>query len=450
MSSESRKKILVYLMAFTMLLTIPAVYIRLSFCVEEAPPPVLETITGSYGTMTDRNGTKIYDRNGCTFDEFYNIIDGILSNGNTDSTYTLAYKFGHELAAQTVSLLSGYSLDAVKVDGSNLATTLLPGEALVTLREAFGEYDGTIFAYNYKTGEVYVMLSLPSVSPEKADGGKRINSNLGTYMPGSCFKIVTAACALAQDPELEQFTYTCTGSHPLDDGTTITCGGRHGGPLTLTDAIGKSCNCFFAALINRFDVEQTREILGDMGITLRTGKTAAPTTTIDRIKRETSSTVFGDPSRHEDVWSMIGEVSNTANLIDLATIAGAIANGGSSAAPYLVESIYDPNTERFTYQAKQGDMMELLPRDTAERTEKVWSDATEGYYRSGNNTLSSLISHGKTGTSEIGENNNRLILGVMEEYNTAFVVAVDGLPAGDPLMVKIANILAGLIPAPTG
>ena len=276
MSSESRKKILVYLMAFTMLLTIPAVYIRLSFCVEEAPPPVLETITGSYGTMTDRNGTKIYDRKGCTFDEFYNIIDGILSNGNTDSTYTLAYKFGHELAAQTISLLSGYSLDAVKVDGSNLATTLLPGEALVTLREAFGEYDGTIFAYNYKTGEILCAITTPTYDPDDvpdiaaddsgAYDGVYLNRFIqSAYIPGSIFKVVTTAAALDSVKDILDRTFTCDGvyEYGID---RVTCQKAHG-TLALKQALAKSCNCSFAQIANLVGKENLQKYADQFQVT---------------------------------------------------------------------------------------------------------------------------------------------------------------------------------------
>ncbi len=447
MRSEKRKKILVYLMALLVVLSIPAVYLRLSFCMLEAPPPVIETITGVHGSVYDREGNRIYSKDGCSHDEYYNTVDGIRSNGNVDSTYTLAYQFGPELAAQNVSLLSGYDAQTVRADGASMTTTLLPGDDLAALRKAFGEYDGAVFAYNYKTGEIYVMLSLPSVSPDKAPGGKSKNDNLGTFMPGSCFKVVTAACALSQDPELEHFTYTCTGSHTLGDGKDITCGVVHGGPLTLRDAIGRSCNCYFAALISQLEPKQVGEIMGQMGITLRKGDAKAPMVRLDRLLRETSSTVFSDPASSHDVWSMIGEVGNTASLIDLACIAGAMINGGSSAAPYLVESIYDPNEEEYTYNAARGSMNSLIGSSAAARTEQIWSEATEAYYRSGKNTLDSRISHGKTGTSEIGEGNNRLILGAMEEYDTAFAIVVEGLPAGDPLMISIANVLADLIPA---
>ena len=448
MRSEKRKKYLVYLMAFFLILSIPAVYLRLSFCMEEAPPPVIETITGSYGEMLDREGNLVYNKDGCTYDEYYNSLDGLYANGNAYSTYTVAYHYGAELASEKVSVLAGYDQSVAAPEGAKLKTTLLPGESLVKLREAFGSYDGAVFAYNYKTGEIYVMLSLPSVSPEKAIGGKSMNDNLGTFMPGSCFKIVTTACALSQDPELENFTYTCTGEHPMEDGKPITCGGVHGGPLTLKDAIGKSCNCYFAALIGQFDVEQTREILGQMGVTLRNYNTQVPKVRMDRILRATSSTVFGDPTRNHDVWSMIGEEGNTANLIDLACIAGAIVNGGSSAEPYLVESIYNPNKDVYSYERGGAVMRELVRDDAAVQTEQVWSDATEAYYRSGSRKLNDKITHGKTGTSEIGEGNNRLIMGVMEEYDTAFVVIVEGLPAGDPLMIAIANVLADEIPVP--
>ena len=57
----------------------------------------------------------------------------------------------------------------------------------------------------------------------------------------------------------------------------------------------------------------------------------------------------------------------------------------------------------------------------------------------------------KSGTSEhtdsaTGEEyNNRLLVGVMEEHNVAFMLMVERLPAGDSLIVTIANTLAQVI-----
>lgn len=202
-----------------------------------------------------------------------------------------------------------------------------------------------------------------------------------------------------------------------------------------------------AALISQFEPEQTKEILAQMGITVREEGESVPTTRIDRILRDTSSTEFSDPTCTNDTWSMIGEVHNTANLIDLACIAGAIANGGASANPFLVASVFDPNKGEMTYEAEKADLRQLIESTAATRICQIWSDATEKFYRSGKNELDSRISHGKTGTSEIGEGNNRLIMGVLDAYDTAFVVAVEGLPAGNPLMISIANTLAEVIAA---
>ena len=448
MRSESSKKYLVYLMVLALIVSIPAVYIRLHFCVQEASPLVIEEITGTYGYATDREGNKIYGVDGCAYNEFYNLVDGTLANGGVVSEFTLVHHFGSQMVPKRVSVLMGTDPGEVAADGSQMKTTLIPGEGLEKLRKAFGTYEGTVFAFNYKTGEVYVMLSLPSLSPDKGRGGQSKNENLGTFMPGSCFKIVTTACALAQNPELADFTYTCTGEHELADGSKVTCGYVHGGPLTMRDAIGKSCNCMFAALIGQLDVDETQKILLDMGIYNREEGEKLPKEKIDRITREVTSTVFNYNDRHDDVWSMIGEVDTTANMVELASLAGAIVNGGSSAEPYLVESIFDPNRDLDVYTAKRGDMQELVDAQAAQTTAGLWSEATEGYYRSGKNKLDTRITHGKTGTSEIGERNNRLVLGVMEDYHTAFVVVVKELPAGDPLMIGIANVLATLIPAP--
>lgn len=59
----------------------------------------------------------------------------------------------------------------------------------------------------------------------------------------------------------------------------------------------------------------------------------------------------------------------------------------------------------------------------------------------------------KTGTAEYEdsktkeEHHNRLLLGVIEEYNTAFMLVVEYLPAGNAKIVDIANTLVSVLEA---
>lgn len=460
MASERRKRILIYMMAAMLVLTIPGVYLRLSACIEQMPPREIIEITGVQGTILDREGNVIYNEKGATYDEYINLVAAQFANGNHVSYKTLAYQYKDELLPKPISVVAGTSsFEGLK--GMELHTTLLPGTDLQTLNAAFKGYNGCVFAYNYKTGQIYVMLSLPS-NLKNLDtlNNPLFNRNLGSYMPGSCFKVVTALCALTQDPELQNHTHTCTGSYTLADGNEVTCVSTHGGPLNMTDALGRSCNCYFASLIGKMDVEQTCQILRQLGIRVGEEETdeeesdgkepAEPAgvaaMTLDRFSRDVSYTSFDRNNFFGDTWNMIGEIGTMMSPMDLTFIGAAIVNDGAAAAPYLIESSYDPNDGDYNYKAEPGQMHQLVDPAVSATLKGIWSDAVDRHYR--DDGLDPRITFAKTGTSEIGKANNRLILGVMEEYDTAFLVVVEELPSGDPLIIRVANVLADMIPAP--
>ena len=115
--------------------------------------------------------------------------------------------------------------------GSDMTLTLdaeLCSEAYRTLKGR----KGTVGVYNYKTGELLCMVSVPSFDPENRPDveanpdkyeGVYINRLIsGTYTPGSVFKLVTAAAAIDHLEQVDTIVYHCEGEK-LFNGAKVTC-----------------------------------------------------------------------------------------------------------------------------------------------------------------------------------------------------------------------------------
>ena len=91
------------------------------------------------------------------------------------------------------------------------ATLTLSSHVQNAALEAFGDRKGTVAVYNYRTGELLCAVTTPTYDPDNipnfssdtnAYEGVYLNRFLqAAYIPGSIFKIVTAAAALEVIPD---------------------------------------------------------------------------------------------------------------------------------------------------------------------------------------------------------------------------------------------------------
>jgi len=444
MRSEKRNRVIAIIMAVLILVSVPVAYLRVLAAGDQVEGNDLSRLLGVSGTFCDRDGSVLRDAQTSAPDVLGNLIG---FGGYVDNSLYAAYK--DQLVPQTFDLFTG--IRSVKdKQGSSLQTTLLPLSSQQALANGFCEnnddgsvkhtYNGAIFAYNYATGEVYTALSLPSIAhyEQSPPAGAYFNKVLkGTYTPGSTMKIVAMLTALQQQGvDLSSYTYTCTGKQALPDGSTVTCLYPHGTNLTITDAIGKSCNCFITTLASTFDVNSACAALADMGI--YTEQCPAESKAVDALRRSTSSTVFSNPDAFAHRWAFAGQGATAVSCIDMAMIAGAIAGGGQAAKPYLVQSITDLDTGAVSYEAVTV-FETLFPQEVAHKADTIWTNACDRYYK----LTCSAISYAKTGTVEHGDGTtSRSLLGVMKEHDTAFFIYVEGLRSGDSRCTYIAGILA--------
>ena len=243
--------------------------------------------------------------------------------------------------------------------GASVVTTIDP--ALQKLAaERLGSLPGAVVALEPRTGDVLAMVGNPSFDPTElashslkreqrawkslnGDPGKPLVSRAAqeVFPPGSTFKIVTAAAALENGmtpetrfpnpPELDLPQTT----HVLNNIGGGQCPG--GSEITLAVALQFSCNV----------------VWGEVGLELGA----------ERLVRQAKRFGFdGDvpfevafaegqippAGEFEDAlpavaFSAIGQQSVAANPLQMALVAGAIANGGTQMRPRLVHEVRDPS-----------------------------------------------------------------------------------------------------------
>ncbi len=134
---------------------------------------------------------------------------------------------------------------------------------------------GSIVAIEPKSGEILTLISSPSYNPNLLVGRERsknygilLNDTLvplmnratmGTYPPGSTFKMVNALIGLQEHAVTKNTRFTCQG--PLS--VPIKCTHNHKSPLDLAEAIEQSCNPYFwqtfKSMLENPDFENVKE-----------------------------------------------------------------------------------------------------------------------------------------------------------------------------------------------
>lgn len=307
--------------------------------------------------------------------------------------------------------------------------------------EALGGKKGACVVYNYKTGEVLVDVSTPTYDPQyppeiteenesEYDGVYLDNVVSSSYTPGSIFKVVTAAAAIENIPDIYNRTFECTSSYDID-GANITCEYAHG-TLDFTQAVAQSCNVACAQMAVEVGGDKMTETAEKMGFN-KTFEVSGITLSKSVYTLENA---LGD---NQLGWSGIGQFEDLANPMHMAMMCGAIANGGTPVTPYLLDSDSSILHKMGVVQAKQGEQM--LSEDTAVKLQDIMRATANYYYNARGLTMGGLNFCAKTGTAEVGEGKEPTawIIGFTEDENHpyAFAVAVEeggyGISAAAPI-----------------
>lgn len=150
--------------------------------------------------------------------------------------------------------------DTIAIPGKSLTTTI-DADLQAYAESLMQNKIGSVVAIEPQTGEILALVTSPTYDPNLMVGRNRNNnfaallqdkeknplfnrSTMASYPPGSTFKLVMSLIGLNQGVLTSNTKYPCKMGYPP-------LGGRpacheHDSPLTLTEAIGASCNSYFS------------------------------------------------------------------------------------------------------------------------------------------------------------------------------------------------------------
>lgn len=393
------------------------------------------------GTIKDSNGETLIANNsdgGMTFNDSLAIRQALVhvtgdKAGNISTGANIA--FANQLVGYN-RITGLYSADA---KGRTINLTV-NSKACVVADEALAGRKGTVGVYNYKTGEIVCMVSSPNYDPykmpdttSKANSGIYLNRFLSSsVVPGSIFKTITATAALAELEDVDNFTYTCTGSEQYGSYSKdkVTCYGSHG-TVDLEGALAKSCNCYFGKLADKIGKSTLKKYVDKSGLTTSYN--------IDGIRTKESSFTFSSNDLNL-AWTGIGQYEDLVNPCSMMVYMGAVANSGKAAEPYLIKNVEEA-TGMPVYTASTNYTGTLIEPDIANKLASMMRNNVESSY--GDYRFPGLEVYAKTGTAEGSkvEEPHAWMTGFLKDPDNpyAFIVLVENGGIGVDTAAGIVN-----------
>lgn len=364
-------------------------------------------ISGSGGLI---QAGKITDRNGTVLAESVN--GERVYHDNKDVRKSLLHVVGDDslnistaVQSQFRSQLTGYSfiwgLDMPQSfrHGNDMELTV----DIPTCKAAYNKlknYDsGACVVYNYDTGEVLCSVSIRTYDPnsppkitkkneDQYEGVYLDNVLSSTYTPGSIFKIVTAAAAIENIPDIWEKTWYCGGKEEIGGGD-VTCVSSHG-TVNLKQAFGHSCNIVFAELAVELGADKMNAMAKKMGINA--------SFSVSGVNTKKGHYDVKDANKNQLAWSGVGQFDDAVNPMQMAVLCGAIAKGGTPVNPYIINGNSGSLLADLGLTKTGTNGKNLLSSSTAKGIEELMRYAVINDY--GESMFGGLKMCAKTGTGE--------------------------------------------------
>lgn len=277
--------------------------------------------------------------------------------------------------------------------------------------KAFGEESGGAVVMDVITGELRVLLSMPTFDSNLFVSGltqadmDRMNSDPkrpqfnkvigGGYPPASTLKMVVAMAGLEEGLIDAEETVFCSGKTDLGR-RTFHCWKRRGhNKMNLHDAIKNSCDTYFYKMIERIGIDRVKS----MGLRMGLGQVFEI-----GISGQTPGLLPDDEwkrGRLNDAWrtgdsynASIGQGFVLATPLQLAVMASRFANGRQAVTPHIV---IGDNVPQFAELDVNPEHLKLMQHAMFGVCEEPGGTA----YRPGALGFEGVQMAGKTGTGQV-------------------------------------------------
>jgi penicillin-binding protein 2 len=278
---------------------------------------------------------------------------------------------------------------------------------------------GAVVVLDPRSGEILAASSSPAIDPnrfirgltreewaevEKDEQHPLQNRILrAQYPPGSIFKVVTALAALEKGVIDEKTVFTCRGSYYFGK-RSYGCWKRGGhGEVSLHRALVESCDVYFYQVGNKTGIDGIARYAEELGLGKATGISLGGESSGIVPSREWKRRARGEPwYPGETLSASIGQGYNLVTPLQMAVLAGVLANNGGLYTPRLIKSIADADGNPVGIRkAPTGRQVEVSPRSL-----RLVREALRGVVEERRGTgraaaVPGLEVSGKTGTAQV-------------------------------------------------
>ncbi|MBC2425528.1 penicillin-binding transpeptidase domain-containing protein, partial [Clostridium beijerinckii] len=208
----------------------------------------------------------------------------------------------------------------------------------------------SIIAMDPNNGEILALVNKPDYNPndpwiegktsDELQAAWRNRAVNDTFEPGSIFKVITAASAMAENVVSENDKFNCTGSITIGK-RTIHCAKRTGhGIQTFPDIIKNSCNVGFAEVGKKLGKEKLYSYIQKFGFGQKTG-VDLPGEAKGIIKKPQAMSDV-------DLATISFGQANTVSPVQYLAAFNSVANGGKWIRPHVLKEVahYDEENNK--------------------------------------------------------------------------------------------------------
>lgn len=320
------------------------------------------------------------------------------------------------------------------------------GNVTLTVKDAvqkvaaqqLGSRNGAVIALDPSTGAILAAVNFPSFDPNVLSGHDQkvvqaAYNELNTdpdkpllprtygqiYFPGSTFKLVTASATLERMPELATKSYPFLSKLKLPDTTAdlpnfggSSCGGQ------LPQLLKVSCNTGFGQMGLDLGPDNLIAEAEDYGFNRR-----PPLDIPGAAASHFPDAAFFKKNRPAVAQAAIGQNDVSASPLEMALVAGAIANKGIAMKPHFMSEIRD-NEGDVVNRYVPSKWLQAIPADVADALTQMMIGVVNG------GTATRIAIPGiqvaaKTGTAQtVGKNAHAWIVGFAPADAPKIAVAV--------------------------